>query len=634
MQLHPFPRGIAAALLFLTASPWLAPSAAAQLSRKDFADPPLQARPGALWTWLNGHVDRRQITRELEEMKAKGMRGAIIWDMGSISDPAKLIPEGPEFLGPESLKSIHHAIDEAGRLGLELGLVAASSWNAGGPWIDPADASKKLLWSETIIEGGREVEQQLALPEKALGPHREVAVMAIPASEDKQAIDPNAMLRIDERLDAQGKLSWKAPAGKWRVLRFIQDNTGQKLMCPSPKSSGLLIDHLSAPATEIHTEHMLNTLMRGRKDYGALKSLMLDSYEVKSAFDWTPDFVAQFTRRMGYDPTPWLPVLAGQTIADADQSARFRHDYGVVVSDLIIENHYARTRELVNRRGLILLAEAGHGGHARVDPLKALGASDVPMGEYWNFRKNWVTKEAASAANLYGKTLVNCESMTGWRNWQDGPAVYKRITDIALCAGLNQITFHTFAHNPPEAGLPGNAYHAGEHFNVNLTWWNQAGPMLAALSRSSHMLQQGRFVADVCAYYGDDAPNLVPARRIDPRDKPLYGQDKCLHCGRPLPVDLCSLGQSHDYDFLNEEILVHAMEWRDGRLRLPSGMEYRLLVLPERESISLAALRKIGQLVKAGATVVGPKPQRSNSLVGYPACDEEVRKLAAEIWGD
>src|SRR5207244_11262871 len=117
------------------------------LSKRAFANPPLEARPGALWPRLHGHVDQAQITRELEEMKAKGMRGAIIWDVGSLADPAKLIPAGPAFLGEESLAAIHHAIDEASRLGLELGLVASSSWNAGGAWVGPEDASQALLWS-------------------------------------------------------------------------------------------------------------------------------------------------------------------------------------------------------------------------------------------------------------------------------------------------------------------------------------------------------------------------------------------------------------------------------------------------------------------------------------------------------
>ncbi len=608
--------------------------AAAELSEKDFRDPPIQARPSALWTWLNGHVDLKQITRELEEMKAKGMRGAIIWDLGSISDPKKVIPAGPEFLGTESLKAIHHAMDEAKRLGLELGLVAASSWNSGGTWITPENGSKALRWSETRVKGPSEFSGIIPLPDKTTGSFEEVAIIAMPVQENKSGGNPRNPVPLDSHFSANGNLTWSVPEGEWSILRFASINTGEFLNCPSPNSKGLVIDHLSREATDAHINHMLDTLSQGRDGFGPLKALMLDSYEVRPANDWTPDFIKDFIAHNGYDPIPWLPALAGTTVGSKDSSDRFLHDYHKTVSDLLVEDHYARVRELVNRRGLQLLAEAGHGGHARVDPLKALGAADIPMGEFWNNRKNWVTKEAASAAHIYGKQLVNAESLTGWQNWQEGPAAYKRLFDIALCAGLNQVTFHTFAHNPPEAGLPGFAYHAGEHFNVNSTWWNQAGPMLADMSRSCQLLQQGQFVADVCAYYGDDAPNLVPARRISPTIQSQWSKEFCAHCGKPIPVDLESLGHGYDYDYVNEEVILTRMKEQDGKLVLPDGMSYRMLVLPDRKSISSAALKRIGELVEAGATVVGPKPERSNSLRGFPDCDREIADLAERIWGD
>jgi hypothetical protein len=626
MMKHSLP--LALALTFFSQS-----SASAALSQDEFREPPMQARPAVLWTWLNGYVDRAQITRELEEMKAKGLRGAVIWDLGSIADPKKIIPAGPEFLGKESLGNIHHAMDEAQRLGLELGLVASSSWNAGGTWIKPEDGSKVLLWSETSVEGPRLFSEILPLPKQANKLDQDVAVFAVPQSADRSIATAETALRLDPNLDADGRLIWKVPAGQWRILRFVSHGTGELLNCPSPNSRGLVIDHLSADATNAHVTHMLDLLKQGRKDYGPLKMLMLDSYEVRPGTDWTPQFLKSFAGLYGYDPTPWLPVLAGWIIESKELSERFRHDYQKFVSDLMVANHFVRSRELLHERGLQLLAEGGHGGYARVDPLKALGASDIPMGEFWNHRKNWVTKEAASAAHIYGKNLVNAESFTGWQHWQDGPAAYKRLFDIALCAGLNQVTFHTFAHNPPVAGLPGFAYHAGEHFNVNSTWWQQAGPMLADMSRSCYLMQQGKFVADVCAYYGDDAPNLVPARRISPTIDNPFPEGKCQHCGRDFPVDLTSLGQGYDYDYLNEEVLLTRMKFQNGKLVLPDGMSYRLLVLPDRKSISLDALKKIGELVAAGATVVGPKPERSNSLSGYPDCDREVQELADQIWG-
>ena len=606
----------------------------AQLSREDFLNPPVQARPSCLWSWLNGHVNHAQITRELEEMKANGMGGAVIWDVGALSNPDHMIPAGPQFLGTESLQAIHHAMDEAERLGLDLGLFASSSWNAGGTWITPKDGSKALLVSEVKVVGPIAFSEVLPLPEKTTAHYENVAVLIVPDSADKTIASRENAVSLAHFMAEDGKLTFGVPPGSWRILRFVRNNTGEFLNCPSPNSKGLVIDHLSREATDAYMRHILDKLKQGRDGYGPMKMLMLDSYEVRPGIDWTPDFIAKFTKRNGYNPTPWLPVLAGWTVENKELSDRFHHDYKKMVSDLMVDNHFARCRELLNERGLKLLAEGGHGGHPRVDPLKALGAADIPMGEFWNHRKNWVTKEAASAANIYGHKIVAAESFTGWQNWQDGPAAYKRLFDIALCAGLNKVFFHTFSHNPPEAGLPGFAYHAGEHFNVNNTWWKQAGPMLEDMARACHLLQQGRFVADVCAYYGDEAPNLVPARRIAPTIQSQWPADHCAHCGRKKPVNLDSLGQGHDYDYINEEVILTRMQVKDGLLVLPDGMNYRMLVLPDRATISPEVLKRLGELVDAGATIVGPKPERSNSLRGYPQCDQEVREFADRIWGN
>jgi hypothetical protein len=595
------------------------------LSEKEFFDPPLSARPGVLWPWLNGSVDRNQQTRELEELKAKGFAGAIIWDVGSLSDPRKIIPAGPAFLGPESVASISHAIDQAGRLGLELGLFASSSWNAGGAWIKPENASRQLLCRKIEVQGPGRIRATVPLPDGVTAHWKDVAVLAVPAG--------GAAVDISDRMDPQGRLEWDAPAGASKIMRIVASNTGQTLECPSPNSDGLIIDHLSREAATVDMTYILDRILSARKSLDALKTFMLDSYEVREALDWTDDFVGAFRARHGYDPVPYLPALFDPSALDPALAARFLYDYRKTVSDLIIDNHFRTVRDLLNKRGVRLLAEAGHGGYARVDALKALGSADIPMGEFWNHQRFWVVKEAASAAHIYGRRIVDSETLTGWRNWQEGPAEYKRRFDIALCAGLNHPTFHTFTHNPPAAVRPGFVYHAGEHFNVNTTWWDQAGPLIAYMARCDYLLQQGLFAADVAFYYGDQAPNLVPSRRIDPDIEPIYPDTACLHCGQPRPIQTSSLDRGYDYDYVNSEVILERMRVSGGRIVLPDGLSYALLVLPDREDMPLAVLRKLGELIEAGATVVGRKPVRAPGLAGFPACDDEVKALADGIWG-
>jgi hypothetical protein len=203
------------------------------------------------------------------------------------------------------------------------------------------------------------------------------------------------------------------------------------------------------------------------------------------------------------------------------------------------------------------------------------------------------------------------EAFTAFRHWQDGPFDLKPSADRAFCEGMNHVVWHTSCHQPPEAGKPGWVYGAGTHLTPNLVWWPMAKPFIQYLSRCSFMLQQGQFVANVCYYYGDQGFNFVPPKHIDP-----------------------SLGFGYDYDVVNAEVILQRMAVRDGRIVLPDGMCYELLVLPDRQDINLQVLQKIADLVQAGATVVGPKPTRSTGLTGYPDYDRTVRELADSLWGD
>jgi len=606
-----------------------------------FREPPMEARPGAFWDWLNGNFDLPQLTRELREMKAKGMSGAEIWDIGIIRPhPDAPMPAGPAFLGPESLKAVNHAIEEADRLGLHLGLVASSSWNAGGSWIEPKDAMKGLYQSEITVSGPARISQVLPFPSTRAPKgtnglpiyYKEIAVLAFPQATNKVISGPAAVINLSDKMMADGLLTWDVPAGEWVIARFITSNTGQGLMVPSPNSKGLMIDHLDAGAAETHFRHITDQILKTRTSFDALRYLEVDSVEVRNETDWTGAFVDEFRQRRGYDPLPYLPALKGRTFADPQITARFLHDYRMTVSDLWIDGHYRAAAKFLNAHGLQLVTEAGHGGYPRTDPLRSLGAGNISRGEFWNGRPFWVVKEAASAAHIYGQPLVDAESFTGWRSWQDGPLEYKRLADTAFCDGLNRITFHTFAHTPPAFGVPGPNYHAGEHFNVNSTWWQQSGPMLSYFSRCCYLLQQGLPVADVCFYYGDDAPNLVATRRIGPDSKRLDG-DTCAHCQRPNPAPAAPLGTGYDYDVIDSEVIQNRLEFKDGRLALPHGVNYSVMVLPDRADMPLAVLEKLEKLVQAGATLLGPKPTRDVTLAGYPHRDMKIQAIADRLWG-
>ena len=432
--------------------------------------------------------------------------------------------------------------------------------------------------------------------------------------------DPASIVDLTDRLQPDGRLKWDVPAGSWVLSRFECLNTGERLKVPSPNSDGLATDHLSGEATRAFLDPLIGRLQSrlGNLRDTALKQLYLASYEVRGPI-WTPDLPQRFQEYRGYALRPYLPALSGTVLVNEEVTERFIYDYRKTLGDLLVDAYYRAAVEVAHAAGVGIESEAGGPGppihQVPVDALKALGAIDEVRGEFWPKRPEadsmWVVKETACAAHIYGKRRVHMEAFTSMDQWQDGPFDLKPSADRAFCEGANHFVWHTASHLPPEAGKPGWVYHAGTHLNTNIVWWSKARPFIDYLARCSYLLQQGLFVGDVCYYYGDQGYNFVPPKRVDP-----------------------SLGSGFDYDVTNREVILNRMSVQDGRIRLPDGMSYALLVLPDRPDMELDVLKKLAQLIRDGATVVGPKPTRSNGLTDYPGRDAQVRQLADRVWGD
>jgi alpha-L-rhamnosidase len=611
-----------------------------------FRRPPLEARPKALWCWVDGNFDLAEITHELEQAKAKGLGGFDIWDVRSVVDEAKVVPSGPPFMGPESVGAIGHAVREAGRLGLEMGLIVSSGWNAGGPWTRPEHTTMGLFRTARTFTGPGRRAVNLPFPtlpdqfpdqERHQGRatiergadglpkfYRNVAVLAVPLRPDS-TVAPGAVLDLTAQLRPDGTLDWQVPPGTWRLTRYVCAPTGQPLISHSPNAYGPMIDHFSAEATEAHLLHFINLLQPqiGDLQKSALKYLYTDSYEVRGEM-WTPKLREEFQRRKGYDLLPYLPVLEGLTVRDRATTERFQHDFRQVLSDLIIDNHYAKGREVCARFGLGFVAEAAGPGqpihNCPFESLRSSGVLTYPRGEFWHNHHPakrpdegdllHVIKGVASASHLYHQKFVEAEAFTSVWLWQESLAELKPTADRAFCEGLNRVVFHTFPHTPKAAGQPGWVYAFGTQVSENQPWWPKAGPFMDYLGRCSYLLQQGHFAADVLYYYGDEAPNFVPTKRLD--------------TARFLP--------GYDYDVTNTDILLQ-LEVKNGQLALPHGQTYAVLVLPPDWRMSLPVLKKIEYLVKNGATVVGPRPQRTYGLARQTTDEPALAALAARLWG-
>lgn len=428
---------------------------------------------------------------------------------------------------------------------------------------------------------------------------------------------PADLIDVTARVDAQDHLRWNAPPGHWTVLRFVCMNTGERLKVPSPNSDGWATDHLNTEATRAHMDYVIARL---KETFGndlrssGIGSLYLASYEVRGPV-WSPSFTDDFKKRRGYDMLPYLPAIFGARVGSEDATDRFLFDYRKTLNEVLIDAYYVAAREAAHKAGLTIKSEAGGPGppihNVPVDSLLANNAVDEIQGEFWPWWPNvsglWVVKETASAGHLYAKPRVHMESFTSFEEWREGPQDIKWSADRVFVEGGNHFVWHTWAHNAPQAGLPGWAYGAGTHLNRNVTWWPKVKPFAEYLGRSSFLLQRGEFVADILYYYGDGGYKFIPPRHLDPA--------------------------GYDYDVTNSDVILNRLSVKNGRLTVPNGPSYSVLVMPSEAGANPAVLARIAQLVSEGATVAGPKPEHAAGLEGFPGSDEKVKSLADQLWG-
>ncbi len=604
-----------------------------------FLDPTGTARPKVYWWWLNGNVDTVRALEEMEAMKKAGIGGFDIFEIG-VPASDSLIPAGPTFMGDSSLELIQFAIREAERLNLDVGLNLASSWNAGGSWTPPQNQSKKLYSSKVKVKGGSRQVIRMPFPvisnkDKngqeliAMDPdgkpvyYEEVAIVAVPAHPKPHSLDTGHIMNLSSFFDAdKGLLSWDAPSGDWDVYRYVCSNSGQQLVLPSPHSHGPIIDHFDSAASRYHLQYFINQLkpVIGDLSRSALNSFYMASYEARGTV-WTPTLPDVFYDENGYPIYKFLPALLDTTLLSGEIRKQFTADYKRTLSRLMIQNLYQVAKTVSNEAGLKINSEAGGPGqplhNVPAEPLKALGTMDIPRGEFWNkyhyFNEDsinimQVVKEVAAAAHIYGRKLVEEESFTSFRHWQEGPGELKPLADRAFCEGMNRVVMHGFSHSPGGTGYPGNVYHAGTHFSDKNPWWPMMGAFVSYLSRISFIQQSTDFKADVLHYYGDYIPNYVAPKNT--RFK---------------------VGKGYDYEVINTDLLEQVVV-KDSQLVLPNGGKFRILSLGGTEAIRPKVLTKLKKLAAEGAIITGPKPELSIGLSHQPQADSMVQTVSKALW--
>ena len=135
---------------------------------ESFKTPPDAAKPRTWWHWTMSNVTKEGITKDLEWMKRVGIGGFMLADVNS--GGGQTVGAKIPFGTPEWFDAVRHAAAEADRLGLEMTIFSSPGWSeTGGPWVKPEQAMKKLVWSETTVEGGKHFSGKLLAPPNNIG---------------------------------------------------------------------------------------------------------------------------------------------------------------------------------------------------------------------------------------------------------------------------------------------------------------------------------------------------------------------------------------------------------------------------------------------------------------------------------
>ena len=441
----------------------------------------------AWWHWQGANVTKSGITRDLQSMRDAGLSGATIFniqDVGWDCEERMSTPlcPGLEYMNDKWWDMVSFAVAEAKRLGLELGLHNCPGYStSGGPWITPELGMKKLVWAKG--------DQQ---PEAKLGFYRDIARVRT----------------------------------KSGVYRFGYTCTGKNTH-PSPpdvEAGSLEADKMNAKAVGVHIDNLLNGLAAHgiSASCPGLAFILMDSYEAGDA-SWTDDFAQEFMKRRGYDPVPFLPVIAKLgTDFGEEREERFRRDFERTKNELQTERHYKVFKERLNAAGFKFHLEPYSGPF---DSYEATQFCDVPMTEFWVGLPFWAKEPskggacwfAGPIARALGRNVTGAESFTGYPiddPFAITPRDLKIPLDATLARGVNRLSLHHWEHQPlGERWRPGYSMGPwGTHFGENQTWHEPAKGFYRYIQRCQALLQEGEMRCDALglSFNDEDGTDTLP----------------------------------------------------------------------------------------------------------------------------
>jgi len=382
-----------------------------------------------------------------------------------------------------------------------------------------------------------------------------------PAYTYEDCLQPEQIIDLTSCMDEDGTVTWNdAPEGNWLILRMTAVSTGGRTKHGRPEGLGLECDKLSAEGAKQHWQYYVQPLIDSIRAHGAdISGLLIDSHEAGSQ-NWTKDFLAEFQRLQGYDLRPYLPVMAGYVMVSPQKSDSLLRDVRLTIAQLVGERYFATFRRLCHENRLTLTAQAIGGAVCMpADLIATKQYADIPQSEFWVHQPDgtYDIKECSSAAHIYGKQIASAEAFSDGK-YKLTPAYYKQLADYAYAFGLNELVACAGGFQPWTDRFPGNTYNGREYaFNRTNTFWPYMRPFWDYQARCSWVMRQGKPVSDICIYLGDDAPIRILSHKLP------------------------EIPRGYDFDAFTTDALLNRMTVKDGRIVLPDGVSYQMMVLPE-----------------------------------------------------
>ena len=586
-----------------------------------FAHPPDNCRIMMRWWWFGPSATKPELRRELEQMKAAGIGGVEIATLYplALDDPQTGFHNYP-FVSAEHIENLRYAAEQARELGMRVDITLGSGWPFGGPHVPVTQAAGELRIEVIPVLAGA---SSIPVPPLEAG-EKLLAAFTAPAGDS----EPDLKHAKPLSLPSGARLEFAAGStSRQSAIFFIASRTGMTVKRAAQGAAGFVLDHYDRAAIENHLHLVGDPLLSAFGDHPPY-AIFSDSLEDYGS-DWTPNLLAEFQKRRGYDLQPLLPALVGDV---GPQTAAIRHDWGQTLTELANEQFLRPIHAWAQQHHTLFRSQTY--GFPPVT-LASNRFEDLPEGEGKATVNMWRefsdTRWAASAGHLFHDPVISSETWT----WLHSPAFratpldMKAEADLHFLQGINQLIGHGWPYSPETAGEAGWRMYAAGAFNAHNPWFHVMPDLARYLQRVSYTLRLGEPANDVAILLPNDDVWASFKARIQ-QNKPATSLDGFDETGSNITIDE-SVGA-----FLGRELIPQVLDagfnfdFIDADSIDSVGVPYKVLILPGVERIPPATYERIIEFARSGGIVIATRRQPSIApgYLNATALSERVRQLS------